>query len=114
MFTCKLGAFRFWVMFFALMNTPATLQRMAADLFRGLHFVQVYIADVVIYSCSIKELFSHVTAVFERIRTAWLKLKQQNCYFARGEIEVLGHIVSSDGIEANVRKLGRFLALACP
>ena len=50
--------------------------------------------------CS-QTIISHLEEVFKRLKDANLKLKPSKCYFARTELDFLGHVVSGDGVRPN-------------
>jgi len=106
-FTTRQGLYEFLVMPFGLTNAPAVFQRLMQRVLGGLNpeagpdFVAVYIDDVLIFSRTISEHLSHLQAVISRIEEAGLKLKPSKCYFARQEVEYLGHLVTPEGLKTN-------------
>ena len=66
----------------------------------GLHLdvCLVYLDDVVVYSKSASEHLHRLDAVFQRLRSAGLKLKPEKCVLFRRSIVFLGHVLSADGI----------------
>ena len=55
-----------------------------------------------------------MTCVFDRLRTAGLKLKPKKCHFAKQQITYLGHVISINGIEPDDNKLApSLLILLC-
>ena len=72
------GLFQFCRMPFGLQGVPATLQRMADQLLRGLHeFAKANIDDIIFFSCSWEDHLSHLTTVLTRTQEAGLKVKQK-------------------------------------
>lgn len=47
----------------------------------------------------------NLRCVFNRLRTAELKLKPTKCYFGSHQVEYLGYLVSQDRISADLRNL---------
>lgn len=108
-FTTFHGLFEFTVMPFGLCNAPATFQRLMETVLHGLlgKFVSVYLDDIVIYSPTVKEHLKHLSAVFDRLRQAGLRLKPNKCQFLCSQIAYLGHIISADGIRPDPEKIAK-------
>ena len=62
-------------MTFGFCNAPAVFQRAMNNIFHGLHFVIIYLDDVIICSKTEEEHFQHLQLVFQRIRKYNLKLR---------------------------------------
>lgn len=60
-----------------------------------------YLDDIIISSNSFENHMKHLTEVFNRLRTAGLKIKPSKCEFPKESLEYLGHIVSEQGISPN-------------
>ena len=65
----------------------------------------VYIDDVLVTGHEFEDHLSNLRKVFERLRSAGLKLKPQKCFFGSGRAEYLGYVESRDGISADPRKV---------
>ena len=62
-------------------------------------------------------LYLHHTlssAIFDRLRSANLKLNPKKCYFAREEVTYLGHTISSEGIRVDQEKVKAVLDFPRP
>ena len=104
------GPLGFWEcerMPFGLTNAPATFQRLMEDCMGDLHlkFCLLYLDDVIIFSRTYEEHLERLTAVFEKLREAGLKLSPSKCHFFRREIKYLGHVISSSGIAVDPGKI---------
>ena len=80
------GPLGFWEcerMPFGLTNAPATFQRLMEDCMGDLHlkFCLLYLDDVIIFSRTYEEHLERLTAVFEKLREAGLKLSPSKCHF---------------------------------
>jgi transposase InsO family protein len=73
----------------------------------GLNFVMclVYLDDIIIFSQTVEEHLERLELLFQRLRTANLKLKPSKCYFMKHEIEFLGHVVSAEGVSTDPAKV---------
>ena len=65
----------------------------------------VYLDDIIIWAPSFKEHLRRLRLVFDRIRTAGLKLKPSKCQFLKREVSFLRHVVSSEGIKTDPDKV---------
>ena len=88
---------------FGLCNGPSTFQRLMEVVLSGLVWnnCYVYIDDVLVCSRTFEE---HLGLVFERMRSANLKLKPKKCLFLRDEVPYLGHVVTREGIHPDPRE----------
>ena len=96
-FATHQGLFEFRVMPFGVMNAPAVFQRLMQRVLSGLKFISVYLDDVIVYSETLAEHVNHLRIVFERLRTAGLKLNPAKSRFVCGEVEYLGHLITPAG-----------------
>ena len=62
-------------------------------------FAIAYLDDIIIFSKTPQEHLSHIRMVFEKLRTANLSMKKSKCNFFSKEIQYLGHILSTTGIQ---------------
>jgi len=114
--TTKFGNFNYVVMPFGLTNAPATFQREMNRIFFPLLnvCVQVYIDDIIVYSPSFDQHLKDLEEVFKILRDNRLKINIEKCLFCRQEIEVLGHLVSIDGLRPIPSKLDTIRKLPSP
>ena len=71
----------------------------------------VYIDDVIVFAKDHNEHLTRLREVLNCLKNANLKLKLRKCHFAQTSLKVLGHIVSSNGIDPdpeNVTAVGEF------
>ena len=103
------GLYEFRVMPFGLCNAPATFQRLMQKVLGGLGgerpFCSVYIDDIIVYSDSVADHLDHLRQVFARLRRVGLKLHPGKCSFARQSVTYLGHVISSQGIAPDPKKV---------
>ena len=98
-FVTHKGTFTFLRMPFGLCNAGATFQRAMEEMCEDLPNSSAYIDDVVTASDSFKNHLKDLRKVFEKLRTAKLKIKPSKCKFGCSEIKFLGFIVSKEGIK---------------
>ena len=103
-----LGFYKCERMPFGLTNTPATFQHLMENCLGKLHlsWCIIYLDDIIVFSDSLREHLHRFRGVFAKLDKAGLKLKPNKCEFFKTRITYLGHIVSSDGIETDPKKVG--------
>ena len=85
---------------FGLAQAPVYFQALINKVLKGLHkFVVTYLDDIIIFSKNEEEPLEHLRIIFQRLKEAGLKLKRSKCDFMKNQIQYLGHLISSDGIQ---------------
>ena len=112
-FSTTKGHFEFNVMPFGLTNAPPTFQRLMECVLAGLSGAHclVYLDDIIVFSTTFEDHLQRLASVFDRLRTAGLKLKPKKCHFAKQQITYLGHVISLKGIEPDDKKLAAVTAI---
>ena len=102
-----LGFYECLRMPFGLTNAPATFQHLMENCLGDLHlnWCIIYLDDIIIYSKTQEEHVERLEAVFQKLSAAGLKLKPSKCEFFKSQITYLGHIVSSEGIATDPKKI---------
>src|SRR4051794_3426070 len=92
---------------FRLTNAPATFMMVMNNALQPLidKCVIIYIDDILIYSKNEKEHEQHLRQVLMLLRQNKLYVKVSKYKFFKEHVEFLGHIVSSEGVEAEVKKV---------
>jgi hypothetical protein len=106
-FTTPWGTFMYEKMPFGLMNARATFQRAMDIAFIGEKhkFVVIYLDDITIFSSSNEEHLQHLKQTFEKCRRYGISLNPQKSHFAMEEGNILGHIVSPQGIKIDLERV---------
>jgi len=68
-------------------------------------YLFVYIDDIVVYSKNIKEHIQHLKKVFNIFTKYNLSINLQKCQFFKKEVEVLGHVLTPDGLKTSQNKV---------
>jgi hypothetical protein len=99
--------YEFLVMPFGLCNAPATFQRAMEHIFGDLQWsgVLVYLDDILIHAPDEESLLNLFREVLKRLQEHNLTMKLEKCFFAPPQIEYLGHVLSSKGLQPNLRKV---------
>ena len=92
---------------FGLTNAPATFQQLMQNCLGNLHLhcCIIYLDDVIVFSKTPEEHVIRLRAVFEKLKQVGLKLKPSKCEFFRQELTYLGHVVSKEGIQTDLKKV---------
>ncbi|MES9884898.1 MAG: reverse transcriptase domain-containing protein [Sedimenticola sp.] len=115
-FVTHTGLFQFKVLPFGLCNAPATFERLMDLVLRGLHWKHClcYLDDVIVFGSTFAEALQNLQLVFDRLRTANLKLKPSKCNLFQTELSFLGHVVSEEGIKCDPDKVDTILSWPIP
>ena len=101
------GLFEFTIMPFGLKNAQAAFQQLTQTVLKDLKpgdgpdFISVYLDDILIFSRTLEDHFSHLQKVVKQIKEANLKLKPSKCHFFHQEINYLCHVISAEGLKPN-------------
>ena len=88
-----------------LAQAPTYFQRLLNEVLSGLTFTFGYLDNILIFSPDMETHLKHLRILFERLRSADLKLKEIKCNFLKKHIQYLGHIISGEGIAPMPEKL---------
>ena len=92
---------------FGLTNAPATFQHLMESCLGDYHlkYCIIYLNDIIIFSKTLEDHIVQLRVVFQKLDKMGLHLKPSEWEFFRDGLEYLGHIVSSQGIETNPKKI---------
>jgi len=106
-FTCPFGTFAFRRMPFGLCNAPSTFQRCVTAVFHDMveRIIEVFMDDFSVIGSSFDNCLGNLTLVLDRCEEYNLVLNWEKCHFMVKEGIVLGHKISSKGIEVDRAKI---------
>nr|XP_027096219.1 uncharacterized protein LOC113716121 [Coffea arabica] len=115
-FTCPFGTFAYRRMPFGLCNAPATFQRCMVSIFSEYveKIIEVFMDDFSVYGDSFDTCLDNLKLILIRCIETNLVLNWEKCHFMVEHGIVLGHIVSSKGIEVDKAKIDIISALPYP
>lgn len=106
-FKTHTGHYEFLVMPYGLTNAPASFQEWMNQVFKPLlrKCVLVFFYDILVYSKSHEEYFTHLQMVFDLMQANEMFVKGSKCDFAVDKIEYLGHFISKEGVQTDPSKV---------
>ncbi|GJY07246.1 reverse transcriptase domain-containing protein [Tanacetum coccineum] len=102
-FTCLFQTYAYRRMPFGLCNAPATFQRCMLAIFHDMieESVEVFMDDFSVFGNSFDTCLKNLDKMLKRCKDAHLVLNWKKCHFMVKEGIVLGHKVSSAGLEVD-------------
>jgi hypothetical protein len=115
-FSTRYGLYEYLVMSFGLTNAPSHFMYLINSVFMEEldKFVVVFIDDILVFSKNRKEHEEHLRIVLQRLRDRQLYVKFSKCGFWLTELQLLGHVVSSEGISMDPSKVREVLDRKLP
>jgi hypothetical protein len=106
-FTTPWGTFEYLRMPFGLLNVGATFQRAMDYAFRDLmgKIIEIYQDDLTMFSKERHSHVGHLRQIFERCRKYGISLNPKKSIFGVLEGNILGHIVSKDGVKVDPERI---------
>lgn len=106
-FSSDYGHYQFKRCPFGLKTMPGFFQSLLNGILTGLQGIKcfIYLDDVVVFGSTLIEHNSKLIEIFDRFRSANLKLNPNKCRFLEKEILFLGHVCSNEGVKPDNRLL---------
>lgn len=108
--------FEFNRMPFSLSNTPSTFQRLMQRMFANQQGQSplLYLDDIIIFLSSVEQHLQWLKMVLGRLQREGLKTKAEKCAFFQQQVLYLGHIISSQGVSTDPKKVETVANWQCP
>lgn len=106
--------FLFEVIQIGLIIAHFTFQRMIDHVLSGIHFVRVYVDEVMVFRKILLVLWDHLNPVVDRIPRAEWKLKISRCCFALSNVSILGHVTDENGVYMNEDRISKLQEASVP
>ncbi|GKD67823.1 reverse transcriptase domain-containing protein [Tanacetum coccineum] len=105
-FTCPFRTYAYRRMPFGLCNAPATFQRCMLAIFYDMikESVEVFMNDFSVFGNSFNTCLNNLNKMLQRCKDAYLVLNWEKCHLMVKEGIVLGHKVSSEGLEVEKQR----------
>ncbi|GJY57848.1 putative nucleotidyltransferase, ribonuclease H [Tanacetum coccineum] len=115
-FTYPYGAYAYKRMPFGLCNAPKTFQRCMIAIFQDMleNFMKVFMDDFLVFGDSFDLCLTNLEQMLIRCKQAHLVLNWEKCHFMVTEGIMLGHKVSSKGLEVDKAKIDVIAKLPPP
>jgi hypothetical protein len=106
-FTSPWGTFAYRFLPFGLCNAPATFQRAVIGIFYDMinDSMEIFMDHFTTYVVSFEEALQNLKKVLNRCIQAHLSLRTKKCHMMMSEGVVLGHFISSQGIQVDPSKI---------
>ncbi|GJR17092.1 putative reverse transcriptase domain-containing protein [Tanacetum coccineum] len=110
------GHYEFQVMPFGLTNSPVVFMDLINRVYKPFldKFVIVFIDDILIYSKRKKEHKEHLKAILELLKKEELYAKFSKCEFWIPKVQLLGHVIYSQGVHIDPAKIKSIQYWASP
>jgi hypothetical protein len=116
MFTYPWGTFSYRVLPFGLCNTPTTFQRYVIGIFSDLihECVEIYMDDFTTYGDEFDEALEKLEKTLIRCKESNVSLRNEKCAMMLIYGIILGHHISSKGIQVDPTKVKVILNFPTP
>ena len=106
-FTSPWGTFSYRVLPFGLCNAPTTFQRVVIGIFSDMlnDSLEIFMDDFTPYGVTFEDSLQNLEKVLKRCIQAHLSLSTEKCHMMMSEGVVLGHFISSQGIQVDPSKI---------
>ena len=115
-FICHRGLYEFVRLPFGLSNAPSQFQRIMNYVLRDYigRTCLVYIDDIVVFSTTKEEHRRHLQEILDVINESGMTLKRKKCFFGKESVDLLGYVISAEGIAAQEDKISAINNMTAP
>jgi len=115
-FLTHMGYYRSRIMQQGDRNASATMVRAMYEIFKDMVFTDlvIYIDDIIIYSDTYDEHVAILRKVLQRLLDEKFWLKASKCQFFTKRLDILGHILTPDGLHMDLKKRKKVLDFKVP
>jgi len=115
-FLTHMGYYRSRIMQQGDRNAPATMVRAMHEIFKDMVFkdLVIYIDDIIIFSDTYDEHVATLRKVLQRLLDEKFWLKASKCQFFTKRLDILGHILTPDGLHVDRKNRKKVLDFKIP
>lgn len=119
-FWTPFGKYKWLRMPFGLSSSPEEFQRRLSEALEGLEGVTVVADDILIYGKgqdkneAIQDHNTKLERLLQRAQKVQLKLNKEKCRFLLEELPYIGHVISSQGVKPDPKKISAIKQMAAP
>ena len=99
---------------FGLKPLSSVFQRTMKTLFEDLGYVEIFVDNIIVFSQSVEEHSLHLQEVIHRLNQANLRLNTRKCHWLNSKLTILGHSISSVGVQIDQTKLEAAMRIPKP
>ena len=103
-FITPFGRYCFNKLPFGISSAPEHFQKRMSQILDGLEGVVCQMDDVLVFGKDQQQHDTRLTAVLRRIQKAGVTLNREKCEFSKTKLLFLGHLIDSNGIQADPEK----------
>ena len=108
------GLYQYHQLPFRISSAPAIFQWTMETILRDIPQVFVYIDDILVTDGTEREHLQNLDVVLKRFKEKGIRLNQVKCYFMLQEVEYLGHVLSSSGIQPSPKNVRAIQSVPAP
>lgn len=115
-FITQEGLYQYITMPFGLCNAPAAFQRFMNRLLGSMRWrsALVYIDDIIVYTNTLKEHAKELATLLKTARFLGLLFSPSKCHFGYDQLNLLGRVISREGIMINRHRAQSIINLSAP
>lgn len=99
------GCYRFTKVPCGLSSAPEAYQKAMDSILCGMPGTVCYMDDVVVFGETEEQLEQRLRQIFQRFKDRGLTLNKEKCSFGLQQTEILGHVITAEGIKPDPSKV---------
>lgn len=113
-FATPFGRYRYSRLPYGLSSAPEVYHRAMVEHFSDIEGVEIFVDDILVHAPTEALHDSILKRVLDRCRQINLTLNRDKCRFKRQEVTYLGHLISTQGLQADPRKVEAIVKMPVP
>jgi hypothetical protein len=113
--TTPFGLYRYLRLPMGVKNSPSFAQAIMQSLFKDMSHVECFIDDIALFTNgSFEEHMEQLAIILQKLATNGFSIKPKKCSWAVKSVEYLGHIITTEGVKPQSKKIDAILRLTPP